>query len=71
MSDSEALYLQGLFTSADVKVRFNDAPDDQQYQWVPVSLLSTDYTEKTYRKDKLFQYNIRFALAHNLKSQRG
>ena len=71
MSDSEALYLQGLFSSADVKVRFNVAPDDQQYQWVPVSLLSTDYTEKTYRKDKLFQYNIRFALAHNLKSQRG
>ena len=71
MSDSEALYLQGLFTSADVKVRFNDAPGAQQYEWVPVSLLSTDYTEKTYRKDKLFQYNIRFALAHNLKSQRG
>jgi len=71
LSDAEALYLQGLFISADVKVRFNDAPGAQQFEWVPVSLISTDYTEKTYRKDRLFQYNIKFALAHNIKSQRG
>ena len=71
LTDAEALYLQGLFTSADVKVRFNDAPGDEQYKWVPVSLMSNDYVEKTVRKDKLFQYNIKFALAHNLKSQRG
>jgi hypothetical protein len=69
LSDADALYLQGLFTSADVKVRFNDS--DTPTKWVPVSLMSTDYVEKTVRKDKLFQYSIKFALAHNLKSQRG
>tara|TARA_R110000822_G_scaffold190660_2_gene329441 strand:- start:2843 stop:4267 length:1425 start_codon:yes stop_codon:yes gene_type:complete len=71
ISDSEALYLEGLYKSADVKVRFNDAPGVQQYQWVPVALLSNTYTEKTTRKNKLFQYDITFKLAHNLKSQRG
>ena len=71
ISDAEALFLEGLFTSADVKVRFGDAPGVEKYQWVPVALLSTNWTEKTYRKDKLFQYDIRFKLAHNLKSQRG
>lgn len=69
LTDAEALYLQGLFTSADVKVRFNDS--DTPFKWIPVSLLSNDYVEKTVRKDQLFQYNIKFALAHNLKSQRG
>ena len=71
ISDADALYLEGLFISADVKVRFNDAPGAEQYQWVPVSLLSTAYEEKTVRKHKLFQYDIKFKLAHNIKSQRG
>ena len=71
LTDSEALFLEGLFTSADVKVRFNDAPGVEQYQWVPVALLSSTWTEKTYRKDRLFQYDIKFKIAHNLKSQRG
>lgn len=71
LSDEEALYLEGLFISADVKVRFDDAPGDERFEFVAVSLLSTDYIQKTIRKDKLFQYNIKFALAHNIKSQRG
>ena len=69
ISDADALYLEGLFISADVKVRFNDS--DTPTKWVPVSLMSTDYVEKTVRKDKLFQYDIKFKLAHNIKSQRG
>lgn len=71
ISDADALFLEGLFISADVKVRFNDAPGAEKYQWVPVALQSSSYTEKTYRKDKLFQYDIKFKIAHNLKSQRG
>jgi hypothetical protein len=71
ISDADALYLEKLFTSADVKVRFNDAPGSLKYQWMPISLISANWTEKTYRKDKLFQYEIRFKRAHNLKSQRG
>jgi len=71
ISDEDALYLEGLFISADVKVRFNDRPGQEKYQWVPVSLISSSYDEKTYRKNKLFQYDIKFKLAHNIKSQRG
>ena len=71
ISDEDALYLEGLFISADVKVRFNDRPGQEKYQWVPVSLISNSYDEKTYRKNKLFQYDIKFKLAHNIKSQRG
>lgn len=71
LSDADALYLEGLFISADVKVRFNDAPGVEQFQWVPVSLISTEWVEKTVRKNKLFQYDIKFRIAHNIKSQRG
>jgi hypothetical protein len=71
VSDADALYLEGLFISADVKVRFDDAPGGERYQWVPVSLLSSAYEEKTVRKNQLFQYDIKFKLAHNIKSQRG
>ena len=71
LSDEDALFLEKLFISADVKVRFDDAPGSQRYKWVPVSLLSSAYEEKTYRKNKLFQYEIRFKIAHNIKSQRG
>jgi len=69
LTDAEALYLQGLFTSVDVKVRFNDS--NTPFKWIPINILNTDYTEKTVRKDQLFQYNIKFKLAHKLKSQRG
>jgi len=71
ISNEDALFLEGLFTSADVKVRFNDAVGAQQFQWIPIALQSTSYTEKTTRKDQLFQYDIKFKKAHNLKSQRG
>ena len=71
ISDEEALFLEGLFISADVKVRFDGKAGAAQYQWVPVALLSSNYNEKTVRKNKLFQYEIKFKRAHNLKSQRG
>lgn len=70
LSDAEALFLEKLFISADVKVRFNDSADNQ-YQWVPVTLMNKAYTEKTVRKNQLFQYDITFRIAHNIKSQRG
>ncbi len=71
ISDEDALFLEGLFTSGDVKVRIGDKSGGQKYEWVPVALLSSSWTEKTTRKDKLFQYSINFKRAHNLKSQRG
>jgi len=66
LSDAEALFLEKLFISADVKVRFADTDD-----FIPVTLLNKAYTEKTVRKDQLFQYEITFKIAHNIKAQRG
>ena len=66
LQDYEAAFLENLFISPDVKVRFGD-----DTEWFPVTLLTTSYTERNYRKDKLFQYEISFKKAHNIKSQRG
>ena len=71
ISDTDAIFLESLFTSPDVKVRFDEKGGAGKYQWVPVTLLSADYEQKTVRKNKLFQYEIKFKRAHNLKSQRG
>jgi len=66
ISDADASFLEGLYISADVKVRMGASTD-----WWPISLISSNYTEKTSRQDKLFQYEITFKQANNLKSQRG
>ncbi len=66
ITDEDARFLEGLYISADVKVRMGDSTD-----WWPISLLTTQYTEKTVRTDKLFQYELTFKQANNLKSQRG
>ena len=69
MNDMEAASLESLFTSADVMVRFSNG--EWANQWIPINILSNQYVEKNYRKDKLFQYEVRFKLANNIKSQRG
>ena len=66
MDDQHAEFLQNLFMSPDTRVRFGSDPD-----WFPVVLTSNSYTERTYRKDRMFQYEITFRLANPLKSQRG
>jgi hypothetical protein len=66
MDDATAQYLQNLFMSPDTRVRFGDSAN-----WFPVTITSNSYTERTYQKDKLFQYEISFRMAHPLKSQRG
>ena len=65
ISDADAQFLENLFRSPDVRVNIGNTA------WEPVVLLSNSYTERSYRKDRLFQYEIRFRKAHNLKSQRG
>ena len=69
MNDDEAKLLKYLHQSAEVKVRFTEGPYADQ--WVPVTITNTSYVEKNYRKDRLFQYTIRFRLASNIKSMRG
>ena len=69
MNDAEADLLKHLYQSGEVKVRFAEGP--YANQWVPVTITKTSYNEKTYRKDKLFQYTVSFKLASNIKSMRG
>ena len=52
--------------SPDVRVRFG-----ANANWFPAILTSNAYVERNFKKDKLFQYEISFKLAHPLKSQRG
>ena len=66
LSDDEAEFLKNLYISPDVKVRFEG---DSEYY--PVIVEDTRWTERTYRKDKLFQNTCTFRIAHKLNSQRG
>ncbi len=69
MNDAEAALLESMFKSPDVNVRFSTG--EYANQWIPINLISSSYTEKTYRKDRLFQYTVDYKLANNIKSQRG
>ena len=71
MLDFEATYLRNLYQSPDVRVRLTDKYSEFDGYFYPVNLLSSGWAEKNYRKDKLFQYEIQFKLANNIKSMRG
>jgi len=66
LSDLEAQYLKNLFISPDVRVRYEGSNE-----WLPVTITNTTWTERTFRKDKLFQYTINYDEAHKINSQRG
>ena len=69
MNDEEAQLLESMFRSPSVNVRFSTG--EYANEWIPINLISSSYTEKTYRKDRLFQYTVNYKLASNIKSQRG
>ena len=69
MKDQEAELLKHLYQSGEVKAKFSTGP--YANQWVPIIITNTSYNEKTYRKDRLFQYTVSFKLASNIKSMRG
>ena len=69
MNDDEAKLLESMFKSPSVNVRFSAG--DYANQWIPINLISSSYTQKTQRKDRLFQYTVNYKLASNIKSQRG
>ena len=69
MNDEEAKLLESMFKSPSVNVRFSTG--EYANEWIPINLISSSYTEKTYRKDRLFQYTVNYKLANNIKSQRG
>lgn len=66
LTDDESNYLKNLYISPDVRVRFGT--DDE---WKPVILTDTQYTERTFRKDRLFQHTINFKLANPQQVQHG
>ena len=68
MTDDEAQLLQYLFRSADVRVQSNRFGTEE---YIPVVVTDTKWMEKTNRVDRLFQYTVKFKLAHNIKTQRG
>ena len=69
MNDAEAALLENMFKSPSVNVRFSTG--EYANQWIPINVISSSYTQKTYRKDRLFQYTVDYKLASNIKSQRG
>ena len=68
MTDAEAETLQYLFRSADVRAQSNRFKTEE---YLPVVLTNASWTQKTNRTDQLFQYTVKFKLAHNIKTQRG
>ena len=69
MNDKEAELLESMFKSPSVMVRFSAG--EYANTWIPINVISSSYTQKTYRKDRLFQYTVDYKLASNIKSQRG
>ena len=66
LSDAEAQFLKNLFISPDVRVRYNN-----DTEWIPIVVEDSSWTEKTFRKDKFFQYTLNYTEAHKIQSQRG
>jgi len=77
VDDATAKYLSGLFKSANVRVRFVSNEDwiqddyDANRKWQPCILKSNSYVERNYRKDRLFQYEVQFEMAHPQNIQHG
>lgn len=69
INDEQVALIESMFKSAQVMVRITDS--EYENEWQPVRLQSSSYTEKSYRKDRLFQYQVTFTIASNIKSQRG
>ena len=77
ISDDDAKYLNGLWKSPNVRVRIlkdtewvEDDYDGNQ-RWQPCIIKSNNWTERNYRKDRLFQYDIQFEMAHPINIQHG
>ncbi len=79
LTDADSYYLNGLFRSPNVRMRtdadnipyFTNWPNYQGSQWFPMVINNASFIEKTYRKNRLFQFEIQAAFAHNPQIQRG
>lgn len=66
LEDYEYEFLKNLFLSNDVRIRQSGSND-----FYPAVITSANYTERTERKNKLFQFEIQVKMANNLNTQRG
>ena len=66
LSDYEARVLKNLYISPDVMVRY-----DGETEWIPIVITDSSWTEKTRRKDRLYQNTLTYREAHKINSQRG
>jgi hypothetical protein len=64
LTDAESEYLKNLYWSPDVRVKLDG-------EWKPVIVTSNNYTERTFRKDRLFQHELTFKLANPQQIQHG
>lgn len=64
LSDEESTYLKNMYWSPDVRVKLDG-------EWKPVIVTSNNYTERTFRKDRLFQHELTFKLANPQQIQHG
>jgi hypothetical protein len=71
--DYEAEFLESLFKSADVGYIDQDQTYgvDQVEQVIQATITNKKMTEKSYRRNKLFQFEITVKGAYNIQSQRG
>ena len=66
LTDYEASVLKNLYISPDVRVRY-----DGSDEWIPIVIKDSKWTEKTRRKDRLYQNTLTYTEAHKINSQRG
>ena len=65
LEDNEAEFLRNLYLSPDVKIKFRD-----ETEWIPVTLQDQEWTQRTFRKDKFFQYTINLNYSNDLNTQK-
>ena len=64
LTDEVASWLQELFISSSVNIYVDG-------QWEPCVITSQQYEQKTYSRNRMFQYDLNVEFANNQKIQRG
>lgn len=66
LTDNEHDFLKNLFLAPHVMYREGDSTT-----WYSATITSANYTEKTFRTDKMFQYEIEIKVSNNIQTARG
>ena len=64
MSDEVSEWLQELYQSTNINIYIDG-------RWEPCTILTSNYTQKTYARNQLFQHELQVEFANNQKIQRG